>query len=110
MGQNYQDYYPSFSQEQLAKYVFEQGANLIVGTFPNTIRKDQSIPYYYQLCSAQWDGCLFSWQFYFISGYDDDRTKSGALLDVEIRKNNFTGEVKEGDFGFIPFWNYFDTD
>lgn len=105
-GENYQDY-PSFSQEQLAKFVFEQGANLIVGTFPNTIQKIDMIPYYYQ--AVPHNGMVAYSLGNLVSGYDDDRTKSGALLDIEIHKNNFTGEVKEGDFGFIPVWNYFDT-
>lgn len=105
-GENYQDY-PSYSQEQLAKYVFEQGANLIVGTFPNTVQKIDMIPYYYQTVPR--NGMVAYSLGNLVAGYDDDRTKSGALLDIEIHKNNFTGEVKEGDFGFIPVWNYFDT-
>jgi poly-gamma-glutamate capsule biosynthesis protein CapA/YwtB (metallophosphatase superfamily) len=93
-GENYQDY-PSYSQEQLAKYVFEQGANLIVGTFPNTVQKIDMIPYYYQTVPR--NGMVAYSLGNLVTGYDDDRTKSGALLDIEIHKNNFTGEVKEGD-------------
>jgi hypothetical protein len=105
-GENYQDF-PSYSQEQLSKFVLEQGANIVVGTFPNTIQKIDMIPYYYQ---AQPKNGMIAYSLgNLISSSDDDRTKSGALLDIEIQKNNFTGAIKEGDFGFIPVWNYYDT-
>lgn len=105
-GENFQDY-PSYTQEQLSKFILEQGANIVVGTFPNTIQKIDMIPYYYQ---AQPKSGMIAYSLgNLISSSDDDRTKSGALLDIEIQKNNFTGAVKEGDFGFIPVWNYYDT-
>ena len=105
-GENYQDY-PSYSQEQIAKFILEQGANLIVGTFPKTVQKIDIVQYYYQ---AQPRFGIVAYSLgNLVSGSKDDRSKSGALLDIEIFKNNFTGQVKEGDFGFIPIWNYYDT-
>jgi poly-gamma-glutamate capsule biosynthesis protein CapA/YwtB (metallophosphatase superfamily) len=105
-GENFQDY-PSYSQEQMAKFILEQGANLIVGTFPNTVQKFEIVQHYY-LTKPRFGLVAYSLGN-LVSGTKDDRSKSGALLDIEIFKNNFTGEVREGDFGFIPIWNYYDT-
>ncbi|HEY0262409.1 MAG TPA: hypothetical protein VGB95_05245 [Chitinophagales bacterium] len=44
-----------------------------------------------------------------LTGSREERDKRGALLDVEIHKNNYTGAIKEGDVGFIPVWNYYDV-
>jgi len=105
-GDNFQDY-PSLNQETTAKFIFEQGADLIVGTFPNTVKKTELVEHYYK---GELRNKLVVYSLgNLISESTDDRSKAGAFLDIEIHKNNFTGQVKEGDIGFIPTWNHYDT-
>lgn len=103
-GENYQAY-PSSSQEQLAHFLMEQGANLVAGTFPNTVQPVERISHYYM---AQPRTGIVAYSLgNLVAGSKEDRDKSGAILDVEIHKNNFTGKVTEGDIGFIPVWNHY---
>ena len=105
-GGNYQEY-PAYSQEALSKFILEQGANLIVGTFPNTVQRIDIMSYYYQQKEKQGLVCYSLGNL--ISSSIEDRTKSGVIMDIDLKKNNFTGEVHIGDYGFIPVWTYFDT-
>lgn len=105
-GENFQDF-PSLSQEMSAKFILEQGANLVVGTFPNTVKKVDLVEHYYK--GEPRFGLVAYSLGNLISETKDERSKSGAFLDIEIYKNNFTGSIKEGDIGFIPTWNYYDT-
>lgn len=105
-GQNFQEY-PSLSQEDFAHFLLEQGANIVVGTFPNAIQKIDRRGYYFR---KQFKTGLVAYSLgNLLTGSKEERDKKGAILDIEILKNNFTGEVKEGDIGFIPVWNYYDT-
>lgn len=105
-GGNYQEY-PAYSQETLAKFILEQGADLIVGTFPNTVQRIDIMNYYKNGKEKQGLVCYSLGNL--VSSSIEDRTKSGVIMDIDLKKNNFTGEVHMGDYGFIPIWNYFDT-
>ena len=105
-GGNYQEY-PAYSQEALGKFILEQGANLVVGTFPNTVQRIDLINYYYGNKEKQGMVCYSLGNL--ISGSNETRNKSGIVLDMNLKKNNFTGETSIGDYGFIPLWNYYDT-
>lgn len=105
-GENMQEA-PSSSQEQLGRFLLEQGANLVVGTFPNTVQRIDHLKYSYQ--GKEREGYVAYSLGNLLSGSQSDRDKRGAMLDVEIWKNNFSGEIKEGDVGFIPIWNYYDV-
>ncbi len=76
---------PSSTQEGLAKFLLEQGANLIVGTFPTTVQKIDHLKYNYQ------DQERESYVAYslgnLLTGSREERDKRGALLDVEIHNN-----------------------
>jgi len=105
-GGNYQEY-PAYSQEALGKFILEQGANMVVGTFPNTVQRIDIVDYYYQGKPRQGLVCYSLGNL--ISSSTEDRTKSGIIMDIDLKKNNFTGETKMGDYGFIPTWSYYDT-
>ncbi len=105
-GNNMQDI-PAYAQQQLARLAFEQGAGLVVGTHPNTVQYMEFIEYYYG--GVQREGLVAYSLGNLIAPDEDLRNRNGILLDVELLKNNFTGAVKLGDYGFIPVWNYFDT-
>lgn len=105
-GNNMQDI-PSYSQQNLARWCYEQGVGLVVGTHPNTVQSMEFIEYYYQ--GQPKTGLVVFSLGNLISSSSDLRNSNGIILDVELRKNNFTGAVSLGDYGFIPVWNYYDT-
>jgi len=105
-GGNYQEY-PAYSQESLGKFILEQGANIVVGTFPNTVQRIDLMNYYYG--NKEKVGMVCYSLGNLISGNNETRSKSGIIMDIDLKKNNFTGETSMGDYGFIPVWSYFDT-
>lgn len=105
-GGNFQEY-PAYSQENMARFILEQGADIVVGTFPNTVQRIDLMTYYYKQVEKQGLVCYSLGNL--ISSSDEDRTKAGIVMDIELKKNNFTGECHLGDYGFIPTWNYYDT-
>ncbi len=105
-GGNYQEY-PAYSQEALSKFILEQGANIVVGTFPNTVQRIDIMNYYYQGKEKQGLVCYSLGNL--MSSSTEDRTKAGIVMDIDLKKNNFTGETHMGDYGFIPLWSYYDT-
>jgi poly-gamma-glutamate synthesis protein (capsule biosynthesis protein) len=105
-GSNMQDI-PSYSQQNLARWCYEQGAGLVVGTHPNTVQPMEFIEYYYQ--GQPQTGLVVYSLGNLISSNNDLRNCNGIILDTELKKNNFTGAVSLGDYGFIPVWNYYDT-
>jgi hypothetical protein len=105
-GGNYQEY-PAYSQEALSKFILEQGANMVVGTFPNTVQRIDIMNYYYEGKEKQGLVCYSLGNL--MSSSTEDRTKAGIIMDIDLKKNNFTGETHMGDYGFIPLWSYYDT-
>jgi poly-gamma-glutamate capsule biosynthesis protein CapA/YwtB (metallophosphatase superfamily) len=105
-GGNYQEY-PAYSQEALGKFILEQGANIVVGTFPNTVQRIDIMNYYYQQKEKQGLICYSLGNL--LSSSTEQRTKAGIIMDIDLKKNNFTGETHMGDYGFIPLWSYYDT-
>lgn len=105
-GGNYQEY-PAYSQEALGKFILEQGADIVVGAFPNTVQRIDIQNYYYNQKEKQGLVCYSLGNL--ISSSTEQRTKAGIIMDIDIKKNNFTGEVHMGDYGFIPVWSYYDT-
>ena len=105
-GGNYQEF-PAYSQEALSKFILEQGASIVVGTFPNTVQRIDIMNYNFDQKERQGLVCYSLGNL--ISGSPEQRTKAGVIMDIDIKKNNFTGETHLGDYGFIPLWNYYDT-
>ena len=105
-GGNYQEY-PSSINEGFAKFCFETGADLVVGAFPNIVQRIDQMPYYYQ--GKEKIGMVCYSLGNLVSSSSEDRAKMGVIMDIELLKNNYTGETKLGDYGFIPIWNYYDT-
>jgi hypothetical protein len=63
--------------------------------------------YYYQAREKQGLVCYSLGNL--TSSSTEDRAKAGIIMDIDLKKNNITGETHMGDYGFIPLWNYFDT-
>ncbi len=98
---------PSFQQTDLAKFTFERGADLVVGTQPNTPLPVHYIHYNYQ--GASKDGIVAYSLGSLISSNEELKNRNGYVIDMELRKNNYTGETAINDWGVIPVYTYYDT-
>jgi hypothetical protein len=98
---------PSYGQQQLARFCYERGAGLVVGVHPNAVMHMEYVPYYYN-AEPQEGLVVYSLGNLIGSGLEP-KQRSGIILDIELRKNNYTGKTHLGDYGFIPIWNYYDT-
>jgi poly-gamma-glutamate capsule biosynthesis protein CapA/YwtB (metallophosphatase superfamily) len=105
-GTNNQDI-PSSYQTDLAQYCFNLGANLVVGTLPNTpLRLDYMT---YSQYGQLKEGIVAYSLGNLIASNDEVRNRNGYVIDMELKKNNFTGETNVGDWGVIPVYTYYDT-
>lgn len=105
-GTNNQDI-PSSYQTDLAQYCFNLGANLVVGALPNTpLRLDYMT---YSQYGQLKEGIVAYSLGNLIASNDEVRNRNGYVIDMELKKNNFTGETNVGDWGVIPVYTYYDT-
>jgi poly-gamma-glutamate synthesis protein (capsule biosynthesis protein) len=105
-GANMQDL-PSMAQQELAQYVFQAGANLVVGTHPNTPMRIDLMNYTYN--GVPREGIIAYSLGNLISSNEEIRNRNGYIIDMELRKNNFTRETSVNDWGIIPVYTYYDT-
>ena len=105
-GVNDQDI-PSSSQQDIVRYAFEQGANLVVGALPNTPMRLDFMEY--EANGLPHEG-IVAYSLGNLVGSDEGyKDRNGYLLDMELQKNNYTGETQIGDWGIIPVYTYYDT-
>ena len=105
-GANLQDM-PSYAQQELAQYVFQAGANLVVGTHPNTPMRIDMMNYSYN--GEEREGIIAYSLGNLVSSNEEMRNRNGYIIDLEIQKNNFTTETHVSDWGVIPVYTYYDT-
>lgn len=103
IGQNI----PSSYQIDMAKYAFEQGADLVVGTDPNTPMRIDYVNYYYN--GAVKEGIVAYSLGNLIASNEEMKNRNGYLLDMEIKKNGFTNDTRISDWGIIPVYTHYDT-
>ncbi len=105
-GANLQDI-PSYVQTDLAQFAFQQGANLVVGTQPNTpLRIDYMN---YNQNGVMKEGIVAYSLGNLIASNDEVRNRNGFIIDMELKKNNFSGETNVDDWGVIPVYTHYDT-
>jgi hypothetical protein len=98
---------PSATQIDLAKYAFEQGADLIVGTDPNTpMRVDYLSKGSY---GETREGIVAYSLGNLVASNNEVKNRNGYVIDMEIKKNSFTGHTQISDWGVIPVYTYYDT-
>ncbi len=105
-GSNQQDA-PSYAQQELAQYVFQAGANLVVGTHPNMPMRLETMNYSYN--NTQQEGIIAYSLGNLLASNEDIKNRNGFIIDMEIQKNNFTTETRVSDWGVIPVYTYYDT-
>ncbi len=105
-GNNNQDI-PNYNQVELAQYAFQQGANMVVGTHPNTPMRIDYVSY--QQNGQTKEGIAAYSLGNLIGSNEEIRNRNGYIMDVELKKNNYTGDVNLSDWGVIPVYTYYDT-
>lgn len=98
---------PSYNQIDLARFCFQYGADLVVGANPNTPMRLDYVSYYRDGQSKE--GIVAYSLGNLVASTEDVRNRNGYVIDMELKKNNYTGETHLGDWGVIPVYTYYDT-
>ncbi len=98
---------PSPTQQELSKYVFEKGADLVVGTCPNVPMRIDYVNYFYKGVARE--GVVAYSLGNLLASDQQVKNRNGFLMDMEVKKNIFTNETHITDWGIIPVYTYYDT-
>ena len=91
---------PNYMQMDIVQYAFQLGGNMVVGTNPNApMRIDYNS---YNRNGQMKEGIVAYSLGNLIASNDDVKNRKGYLIDLELKKNNFTGETDVNDWGAIP--------
>ncbi|MFK7946397.1 MAG: CapA family protein [Saprospiraceae bacterium] len=95
----------SSSQYNLAKKIFEWGADLVIGAHPHVIQPIKKIPYTNKKGESTEGLCVFS-MGNFISNQQKYNTDGGLMVEVQLTKKKGTKKAKVGECQYIPVWRY----
>ncbi len=98
---------PNQQQMDLAQFVFQRGANIVVGTNPNAPMRIDLINY---MDNGQLREGIAAYSLgNLIASNDEVNNRNGFLLDIELKKNNYTHTTGINDWGVIPVYTHYDT-
>jgi poly-gamma-glutamate capsule biosynthesis protein CapA/YwtB (metallophosphatase superfamily) len=103
---NFQDI-PNHVQQEMAKYVFEKGVDLVVGTCPNIPMRIDYMDYFYNGIARE--GIVAYSLGNLIASDEELNNRNGYIIDMELKKNSFTGSTHVEDWGVVPVYTYYDT-
>ena len=103
---NFQDI-PNHAQQALAQYVFEKGANLVVGACPNNPMRIDYVNYFYKGVARE--GVVAYSLGNLLASDEAIKNRNGYLMDMEVKKNIYTNETHISDWGVVPVYTYYDT-
>lgn len=98
---------PNQQQMDLAQFVFQRGASIVVGTNPNAPMRIDLINYF-DNGQLREGICAYSLGN-LIASNDEVNNRNGFLLDIELKKNNYTHATGINDWGVIPVYTHYDT-
>ena len=98
---------PNHIQQEMAQYVFNKGANLVVGACPNKPMRVDYLNYFYN--QQEREGVVAYSLGNLIASNEDLKNRNGYLIDMDLKKNEITGETKIDDWGVLPVYTYYDT-
>lgn len=96
---------PNETQIDFAQFMAEEGIDIILGSHPHVIQKSELIE-----TDDQQTFVIYS-MGNFISNQrqetlDDERTEDGIIVNIDIQKNDETGETNIKNIDYIPTWVY----
>lgn len=95
----------SKEQYNLAKKIFEWGANLVIGAHPHVIQPIKKIPYTNKNGETAEGLCVFS-MGNFISNQQQFNTDGGLMVEIQLTKEKGSSEAKVSNCQYIPVWRY----
>lgn len=95
----------SKGQYNLAKKMFEWGANLVIGAHPHVIQPIKKIPYTNKNGETTEGLCVFS-MGNFISNQQKYNTDGGLMVEIQLTKEKGSNKAKVGNCQYIPVWRY----
>lgn len=95
---------PTDEQEDLADFLFENGADLILGSHPHVLEKMEKREITLEDGSTK-DGFLIYSLGNFISGQVKEYTKQSIILDLSITKNH-EGKISIDTIDYYPIYMY----
>ena len=100
-GSEYNDAH-SATQEKIRSLMFENGVDAIIGTHPHYVQKIEL---------NKTDGSFFAYSLGdFISDAERAGTEYSVVLDLEITRDNITGETKVTDYEYTPIFTAADEE
>lgn len=95
----------SKTQYNLAKNMFEWGANLVIGAHPHVIQPIKKIPYTDKNDEKAEGLCVFS-MGNFISNQQKYNTDGGLMVEIQLAKIKGSNIAEVSDCKYIPIWRY----
>ncbi len=92
-------------QYELAKKIFEWGANLVIGSHPHVIQPIKKLPFTSKTGEQKTGLTVFSLGN-FISNQQQPNTDGGLMVEIELTKKKDDKKAKIGECAYIPIWRY----
>lgn len=96
---------PTSTQEELADFLFENGADVILGNHSHVLEPMEKRTITLEDGTTK-DGFVIYSLGNFISGQVKDLTRDTAILNLTITKNGETGKISIDDVNYTPLYMY----
>jgi poly-gamma-glutamate synthesis protein (capsule biosynthesis protein) len=96
---------PNSTQKDLADFLFENGADIILGSHPHVLQPMEKRTITLEDGTTK-DGFIIYSFGNFISGQTKANTKDSIILNLKITKNGETGKITIDDYSYIPVYMY----
>lgn len=94
---------PNSEQQRLAKLLFENGTNIILGSHPHVLQKMEKVDFEYD--GKLSEGFVIYSLGNFVSGQNKDNTRNSIILKLSITKKG-TGEIVVDSANYVPIYTY----
>ena len=94
---------PNKEQERLTQILFENGADIILGSHPHVLQKMEKVEIDFGNGNKK-DGFVIYSLGNFISGQRKEYTKQSAILNLEITKEGTNGKISINSVNYTPIY------
>ena len=94
----------NMEQEDLAKFCFANGADVVVGMHPHVIQPIETVSYVYQNSDKKGIVCYSLGNY--VSNQRARYKDGGIMVKLELTKNTKQNITKLTDYSYIPVWVY----
>lgn len=96
-------------QQQLAQFLFQQGADLVIGSHPHVVQPIKEEPFTKE-DGTEGSGLVVYSLGNFISNQTQANTDGGIMFEIELLKSRYTGGLTFGNYRYIPVWRLIQKD